>query len=113
VHADQAQAHRGGPGAAARRGRARARAGLPDLPALLDWLWRHTAVPERRARVWVQWLHARLARLALEHAAAAAAAAAAQARGPQRLSPRRLRLRSRLPPKAVRVESMIRLYCVA
>ncbi len=85
----------------------RARAGLPDQPALLDWLWRHTAVPERRARVWVQWLHARLARLALEQAAAAAAE---QARGPRRLRPQRLRLRSRLPPKAVRVKGSIHLF---
>lgn len=84
----------------------RARAGLPDLPALLDWLWRHTAVPERRARVWVQWLHARLARLALEQAAAAAAA---QARGHWRLC-LRSRLHSRLPPKAVRVQGRTYLY---
>ncbi|KAK9826371.1 hypothetical protein WJX81_003941, partial [Elliptochloris bilobata] len=52
--------------------RRRKRAGLPDLAALLDWLWGQTAVPERRARVWVQWLHTRLARLDLAAAQAEA-----------------------------------------
>ena len=52
----------------------RRRAGLLDLAALLEWLWGQTAVPERRARVWVQWLHARLARLDLEAARAEAEA---------------------------------------
>ena len=54
--------------------RRRGRAGLLDLAALLEWLWGQTAVPERRARVWVQWLHARLARLDLEAAHAEAEA---------------------------------------
>lgn len=57
--------------------RQRGRTGLPDLAALLEWLWAQTAVPERRARVWVQTLHARLA-----HLDRAAAHIAAQAHVP-------------------------------
>ena len=52
--------------------RRRGRTGLLDLNALLEWLWGQTAVPERRARVWVQWLHTRLARLDLAAAHAEA-----------------------------------------
>lgn len=63
--------------------RRRGRAGLLDLAALLEWLWGQTAVPERRARAWVQWLHARLARLDLEAAHAEAdAQVLSWARGP-------------------------------
>ena len=55
--------------------RQRGRAVPPDLASLLEWLWAQAAMPERRARVWVQTLHARLA-----HLDRAAAHVAAQAR---------------------------------
>ena len=42
-----------------------ARPGLPDLAALLAWLWPLTAAPQRHLRVDAQWLATHLAPLAL------------------------------------------------
>lgn len=68
--------------------RRRGRAGLLDLAALLEWLWGQMAVPERRARVWVQWLHARLARLDLAAAQAEAEAQVLSTSLPGHMRPR-------------------------